>query len=134
VIEPSSAPEPVQIPPMASLRHRSSASSLVKIDAEGNKVEPSDAEINSGGFAIPSTVHMARPEIACVLHTHSVAGCAVFYTVDRFVVCSVYSDPGSDKTERAPDRAQSRWGAANAGRQSLRGDSIISVALTNSKN
>jgi ribulose-5-phosphate 4-epimerase/fuculose-1-phosphate aldolase len=52
------------------------ASSLVKIDAEGNKVEPSEAEINSCGFAIPSTVHKARPEVACVLHTHSVAGCA----------------------------------------------------------
>ncbi len=53
------------------------ASSLVKIDREGNKVEPSDYEVNSGGFAIPSAVHMARPEIACVLHTHSIAGCAV---------------------------------------------------------
>ncbi|MBV8737680.1 MAG: class II aldolase/adducin family protein [Alphaproteobacteria bacterium] len=53
------------------------ASSLVKIDREGNKVEPSDYEVNSGGFAIPSAVHMARSEIACVLHTHSIAGCAV---------------------------------------------------------
>ena len=53
------------------------ASSLVKIDREGNKVEPSEYEVNSGGFAIPSAVHMARPEIACVLHTHSIAGCAV---------------------------------------------------------
>ena len=53
------------------------ASSLVKIDADGNKVEPSDSEINSGGFAIPAAVHKARPEIACVLHTHSIAGCAV---------------------------------------------------------
>jgi len=53
------------------------ASSLVKIDAEGNKVEPTDSVINSGGFAIPSTIHMARPEVACVLHTHSIAGCAV---------------------------------------------------------
>ncbi|MFZ3234722.1 MAG: class II aldolase/adducin family protein [Stellaceae bacterium] len=53
------------------------ASSLVKIDADGNRVEPSDGEINSGGFAIPAAVHRARPEIACVLHTHSIAGCAV---------------------------------------------------------
>jgi ribulose-5-phosphate 4-epimerase/fuculose-1-phosphate aldolase len=53
------------------------ASSLVKIDVNGNKVEPSDDEVNSGGFAIPSTIHMARPEINCVIHTHTVAGCAV---------------------------------------------------------
>jgi len=53
------------------------ASSLVKIDVGGNKVEPSEYEVNSAGFAIPSAVHTARPEIACVLHTHSIAGCAV---------------------------------------------------------
>jgi Class II Aldolase and Adducin N-terminal domain len=50
------------------------ASSLVKIDVDGNKVEPSDDEVNSGGFAIPSTIHMARPGINCVIHTHTVAG------------------------------------------------------------
>jgi ribulose-5-phosphate 4-epimerase/fuculose-1-phosphate aldolase len=53
------------------------ASSLVKIDTEGNKVDLSESKVNSGGFAIPSALHMARPELACVIHTHSVAGCAV---------------------------------------------------------
>jgi ribulose-5-phosphate 4-epimerase/fuculose-1-phosphate aldolase len=53
------------------------ASSLVRIDAEGNKVEPSDAEVNSGGFAIPGALHRARPDVNCVLHSHTVAGCAV---------------------------------------------------------
>jgi ribulose-5-phosphate 4-epimerase/fuculose-1-phosphate aldolase len=65
------------INPYGLLFEEVTASSLVKIDAEGNKVEPSDSEVNSAGFAIPSTVHMARPNLACVLHTHSVAGCAV---------------------------------------------------------
>ncbi len=65
------------INPYGLLYDEVTASSLVKIDAEGNKVEPSDPEVNSGGFAIPGAVHRARPEIACVLHTHSVAGCAV---------------------------------------------------------
>ena len=65
------------INPYGLLFDEVTASSLVKIDVEGNKVEPSDAEVNSGGFAIPSTVHKARPEVDCVLHTHSVAGCAV---------------------------------------------------------
>jgi ribulose-5-phosphate 4-epimerase/fuculose-1-phosphate aldolase len=53
------------------------ASSLVKIDSDGNDVEPTDAPVNRGGFAIPSTIHRARPEIACVIHTHTIAGCAV---------------------------------------------------------
>ncbi len=65
------------INPYGLLFDEVSASSLVKIDRDGNKVEPSQSEINSGGFAIPSTVHAARPEVACVLHTHSIAGCAV---------------------------------------------------------
>jgi ribulose-5-phosphate 4-epimerase/fuculose-1-phosphate aldolase len=65
------------INPYGLLFDEVTASSLVKIDAQGNKVEPCDSEVNSAGFAMPSTVHMARPEIACVLHTHSIAGCAV---------------------------------------------------------
>ena len=65
------------INPYGLLFDEITASSLVKIDAEGNKVDPSESDINSGGFAVPSTIHMARPEVACVLHTHSIAGCAV---------------------------------------------------------
>ncbi len=65
------------INPYGLLFDEVTASSLVKIDRDGNKVEPSPSEINRGGFAIPSSVHMARPEVACVLHTHSIAGCAV---------------------------------------------------------
>ena len=65
------------INPYGFLFDEITASSLIKIDAEGNKVDPAESEINSGGFAIPSTIHMARPEVACVLHTHSIAGCAV---------------------------------------------------------
>ena len=65
------------INPYGLLYEEVTASSLVKIDAAGNKVEPSDREVNSGGFAIPSAIHMARPELGCVLHTHTIAGCAV---------------------------------------------------------
>ena len=53
------------------------ASSLVKIDSDGNNLEASDEPVNRGGFAIPGTIHQARPEIACVIHTHTIAGCAV---------------------------------------------------------
>src|SRR5437867_8847189 len=53
------------------------ASSLVKLDSDGNNVEVSDEPVNRGGFAIPSTIHRARPDIACVIHTHTVAGCAI---------------------------------------------------------
>src|SRR5438270_4974266 len=50
------------INPYGLLFEEVTASSLVRIDVEGNKVEPSECEVNSGGFAMPSAVHMARPE------------------------------------------------------------------------
>src|ERR1700721_3623598 len=48
------------INPYGLLYDEVTASSLVKIDSDGNKVEPSESEVNSGGFAIPSTGHLAR--------------------------------------------------------------------------
>ncbi len=53
------------------------ASSLVKVDLDGNKVMASDFEINPAGFVIHSAVHAARHDAGCVLHTHSKAGVAV---------------------------------------------------------
>jgi ribulose-5-phosphate 4-epimerase/fuculose-1-phosphate aldolase len=65
------------INPYGLLYDEITASSLVKIDFQGNPVGASASEVNSGGFAIPGALHRARPELACVIHTHSVAGCAV---------------------------------------------------------
>ena len=53
------------------------ASSLVKIDTEGKTVMDSPFEVNEAGFTIHSAVHMARPEVMCVAHTHTRAGMAV---------------------------------------------------------
>jgi ribulose-5-phosphate 4-epimerase/fuculose-1-phosphate aldolase len=65
------------IKPYDLLFEELTASSLVKIDAEGNPVGPSEARVNAGAFAIPSDLHRARPDVACVLHSHTIAGCAV---------------------------------------------------------
>jgi len=54
-----------------------SASSLVKVDLEGNKILESPYEINPAGFVIHGAVHEARADAGCVLHTHSKAGVAV---------------------------------------------------------
>ncbi|WP_037570417.1 class II aldolase/adducin family protein [Phaeacidiphilus oryzae] len=53
------------------------ASSLVKIDLDGNPVEPTPHPVNPAGFVIHSAIHRARPDAHCVLHTHTRAGCAV---------------------------------------------------------
>ena len=55
------------------------ASSLVKIDLEGNVVLDSGTGygVNRAGFVIHSAIHRARHDVACVIHTHSPAGMAV---------------------------------------------------------
>jgi len=53
------------------------ASSLVKVDLDGNKVMKSPFDINPAGFVIHSAIHAAREDAICVLHTHSLNGTAV---------------------------------------------------------
>lgn len=52
------------------------ASNLVKMDFEGNVIGDL-ARFNRAGFNIHSGVYMARPDVNCVMHTHSRAGIAV---------------------------------------------------------
>jgi ribulose-5-phosphate 4-epimerase/fuculose-1-phosphate aldolase len=54
------------------------ASNLVKIDEHGKIIDdPLDMGVNEAGFIIHSCMHKARPEINCVIHTHTRAGVAV---------------------------------------------------------
>ncbi|MGQ0653345.1 MAG: class II aldolase/adducin family protein [Betaproteobacteria bacterium] len=54
------------------------ASTLVKVDIDGRIIaDPLDMGINEAGFVIHSCMHKARPEINCVIHTHTRAGVAV---------------------------------------------------------
>ena len=53
------------------------ASSLVKIDLHGNKLDDSPFPVNPAGFTIHSAIHSARHDAQCVLHVHSLNGVAV---------------------------------------------------------
>ena len=55
------------------------ASSLAKIDVEGNVVwKPhTDYSINNAGYVIHGAIHKARADVGCVMHTHTRAGMAV---------------------------------------------------------
>jgi ribulose-5-phosphate 4-epimerase/fuculose-1-phosphate aldolase len=53
------------------------ASSLVKVDLEGNQLTKSDHSINPAGFTIHSAIHEAREDAGCVLHLHTPDGVAV---------------------------------------------------------
>lgn len=53
------------------------ASSLLRIDTDGTKLDDSPFQVNPAGFTIHSAVHGARHDAACVLHVHSLNGVAV---------------------------------------------------------
>jgi ribulose-5-phosphate 4-epimerase/fuculose-1-phosphate aldolase len=53
------------------------ASSLIKVDQQCNKLSDSPFPVNPAGFVIHSAVHEARDDAGCVLHTHTRAGVAV---------------------------------------------------------
>ncbi|MGF6976107.1 ribulose-5-phosphate 4-epimerase/fuculose-1-phosphate aldolase [Paraburkholderia sp. JPY465] len=54
------------------------ASSLVKLDLDGNIIsDPTGLGVNAAGFVIHSAIHRARPDLHCVLHTHTPAGVGV---------------------------------------------------------
>ena len=65
------------INPYGMLFDEVTASSLVKVDLDGNKVMPSDYEINPAGFTIHSAIHAAREDAQAVFHVHTAAGVAV---------------------------------------------------------
>jgi ribulose-5-phosphate 4-epimerase/fuculose-1-phosphate aldolase len=53
------------------------ASSLVKVDTDGNQVEPTPFITNAAGFTIHSALHMAREDAHAVMHLHTPHGQAV---------------------------------------------------------
>ena len=65
------------INPYGMLFDEITASSLVKVDLQGNKVMDSAYDINPAGFTIHSAIHAVREDAKCVLHLHSLNGVAV---------------------------------------------------------
>lgn len=76
------------INPYGMMFEEITASSLVKVDLDGNKVAESPHPINPAGFVIHSAVHEAREDVVCVLHTHTRAGVAVSAQADGLLPIS----------------------------------------------
>ena len=64
------------INPYGMMFEEITASSLVKVDLDGNIVMDSDFSINPAGFVIHSAVHAAREDALCVMHLHTEYGIA----------------------------------------------------------
>ena len=65
------------INPYGTFFEEMTASSLVKVDLEGNIVAPTTYYINPAGFTIHSAIHTAREDALCVIHLHTDAGVGV---------------------------------------------------------
>jgi ribulose-5-phosphate 4-epimerase/fuculose-1-phosphate aldolase len=63
--------------PYGFLYEQITASSLVKIDVDGRKIDDNPYDVNQAGFVIHSAIHMARKDLHAIIHTHTVAGQAV---------------------------------------------------------
>lgn len=103
------------INPFGLLYEEITASSLLRIDIEGNVLDSgsTDLGINRAGYVIHSAVHGARDDVACVIHTHTRAGVAISCMPDgllpisqtalRFLGRTGYHDfegPAIDEGER----------------------------------
>ena len=67
------------------------ASSLIKIDVDGNPVAENKYSANKAGFIIHSAIHMARPDAQCVWHMHTLAGMAVSAQDEGLLPVHMYS-------------------------------------------
>jgi len=65
--------------PFGMLYNEITASSLVKVDMQGNVVEAGTTNfgVNVAGFMLHSAIHSARPDIKCIIHVHTPAIVAV---------------------------------------------------------
>jgi len=66
------------INPYGMLYEEMTASSMIRIDIEGNVLfNATDYGINQAGYVIHGAVHAARHDVDCIIHTHTLAGMAV---------------------------------------------------------
>lgn len=76
---PTAPGEPDQflLNPYGMLFDEITASSLVKVDVDGNILSDTSWPVNRAGFVVHSAVHMANHAIGCVVHLHTDDGVAV---------------------------------------------------------
>ncbi len=84
-------PDMFLLNPYGYLFEEITASMLVKVDEDGHTFHESDHGINPAGFTIHSAVHMAKPDINWVVHTHTAAGTGVATQKDGILPLTQHS-------------------------------------------
>ena len=70
-------PEHYLINPFGMQFDEITASSLMKVNVQGELLPNQSGIVNPTGFAIHGAIHRARPDAHCVMHLHNTAGIAV---------------------------------------------------------
>jgi ribulose-5-phosphate 4-epimerase/fuculose-1-phosphate aldolase len=84
-------PDHFLINPFGLLFSEITASSLLVINADGDVVSNAGSALNMAGFVIHSAIHQARPDVQCVMHTHTEAGIAVSALKDGLLPLSQWA-------------------------------------------
>ncbi|MBE0486313.1 class II aldolase/adducin family protein [Marinobacter sp.] len=79
------------INPYGMMFEEITASSLVRVDQDGNKIDSDDFDINPAGFTIHSAIHAVREDASCVMHLHTADGIAVSAQQDGLLPLSQQS-------------------------------------------
>jgi ribulose-5-phosphate 4-epimerase/fuculose-1-phosphate aldolase len=79
------------INPYGMMFQEITASSLLKVDHDGNILLPSPYPFNKAGFVIHGAVHLARPDVQCVIHLHTRDGVAVSAQKDGLLPLSQHA-------------------------------------------
>jgi len=90
------------INPQHLMFHEVTASSLLKIDMDGNVIDPPGSSVNPAGYTIHSAILGARPDLQCVVHTHTEAGIAVACTRDGLLALNQWSCQFHNRVARHP--------------------------------
>lgn len=74
--------------PYGMLYNEITASSLIKVDMQGNVVESgtTNFSVNTQGFLLHSSIHAARPDVKCIIHIHtpSVLAVSIPFKINKF--------------------------------------------------
>jgi ribulose-5-phosphate 4-epimerase/fuculose-1-phosphate aldolase len=73
------------INPFGLMYREVTASNLLKLDLDGQKLNPSPWDVWEAGFVVHSAVHRVREDVTCVMHTHTTAGIAVACQADGLI-------------------------------------------------
>ena len=70
-------PDTYLINPEGYLSEEITPAKLIEVDVEGNIIDQPEATFIPAGFVIHSAIHNSRPDAACIMHNHSMAGMVV---------------------------------------------------------